>query len=104
MKSKEKSITRTSSSKRINRRVTTSVIRLSHNLFRPDSNQWFLSYTNRYRDGMWTHGQLYLDGPNRTICFAWNEAHQVDMREIYRQRMEDDVLRETGEHTGCFTA
>lgn len=105
MKSDAIDITPTSSSKRINRRVRTSVVQLSQNLYGDhgrETNQWFLSYVNRFVDGVWTQGQMDIQGT--VICMHWNEAHQVDMRPIYKGRIADDVLRATGQHTGCFTA
>ena len=104
MKSDETSTTRTSSSKRINRRVRTSVVQLSRNLYGDhgrETNQWFLSYVSQFVDGLWTQGQMDIQGT--VITFHWNKAHQVDMRPIYQARMEDNVRYANGEHTGGFT-
>jgi hypothetical protein len=102
MKSGTISTTPTSSSGRINRRIRTSVLHLSRNLYGDhgrETNQWFLSYVNRYLDGVWTQGQLDIQGT--VITFHWNEKYQVEMREIYRERMVNNVLSARGEHTGC---
>lgn len=100
MKSDEIDIMPTSSSPRINRRVRTGQIRLSRNLYHPDSGQWFLSHSGKFIDGMWTQGQMFID-QNNQVCFAWNEEYQVDMREIYQERMVTNARHAAGWHAGC---
>lgn len=90
MKSDVINSTPTSSSTRINRRVRTSVVKLSGDT--PDSALGLLSYTSRFVNHVWVQGHLFLDGPNRTLTFAWNEEYPVDMMPIYRERMVSNVL------------
>lgn len=71
-------------------------MQLSHNLYGDhgaEVDQWFLSYVSRFLNHVWTQGQIFLDGPNRTVTFAWNEEYQVDMKPIYRERMRNDDPR-----------
>lgn len=98
MKSDVISTTPTSSSMRINRRVRTSVVKLSGDT--PESALGLLSYTSRYVNHVWTQGQLFLDGPSRTLTFAWNETYPVDMKPIYQERMKISVL--DGGHIDAF--